>query len=68
MRGRSSTSGKEQHLDGKLHFLVPHREGNSKDYAVCSVRKGGKWHGSRFISEICERKPAYSILWSSKDH
>jgi hypothetical protein len=52
-RGRSSTSGKEQHLDSKLPILMPHPEGN-KDCAVCSERKGGKWYDLRFICVTCD--------------
>jgi hypothetical protein len=51
--GRSSTSGKEQHLDSKLNILIPHPVKKLKDYAECSERKGEKWHESRFICEMC---------------
>jgi hypothetical protein len=51
--GRSSTSGKEWHVNGKLNLLVPHPEEKHGDCAVCSESKGGKWHGPRFICETC---------------
>lgn len=51
--GRSTTYGKEQCLDSKLNFLMPHPEEKLKDYAVWSERKGEKWHESRFICETC---------------
>jgi hypothetical protein len=58
IRGRSSTSDKKRSLDGKLNLLIQHPEEKLKDYVVCSERKGGKWHESRFICETWDRKPA----------
>jgi hypothetical protein len=60
-KGKSSTSGKEWCLDGKLNLLMLHPEEKLNEYVVCSERKGGEWHEFRCICATWDRKPALHL-------